>query len=81
MREMRAEVLDRLASFRLSDGILEVTLMKFTQVETGDWWVRRVVDYIPDRMWHHTNRMFLAPPRGWKPGRTEKGMSELFGQK
>ena len=81
MSDVRAETLDRLASFRLSDGVLEVTLVKFTRVETGYWWVQRVVDYIPDGIQHPTNKMVLAPPSGWEFEEKEKGPSELFRQK
>jgi hypothetical protein len=81
MSEVRAQIVDRLGSFKLSDGVLEVALVKFTRVETGDWWVQRVVDYIPDGMQYPTNRMFLTPPRGWKREESEKGSPALFQQR
>lgn len=56
-----------MASFRLSDGTLQVNLVEFTRVETGDQWVKRVVGYVPDGRQFPTERMFLDPPRDWKP--------------
>ena len=67
MSEVRGRTLQRLASFRLSDGALQVNLVEFTRVETGDRWVKRVVGYIPDGRMFPTERMFLDPPKGWKP--------------
>ncbi len=64
---VRGRTLQRLASFRLSDGNLQVNLVEFTRVETGDRWVKRVVGYIPDGRMFPTERMFLDPPKGWKP--------------
>jgi hypothetical protein len=81
MSEVRAQILDRLGSFKLSDGVLEVALVKFTRVETDDWWVQRVVDYIPDGMQHPTNRMFLTPPRGWEREERDKASTVLFKQR
>lgn len=51
-----------LASFKLSDGTLEVNLVEFTRVDTGDKWVKRVVGYIPDGSQYPTEKMFLDPP-------------------
>lgn len=81
MSEVRAQILDRLESFRLSDGVLEVALVKFTRMETGEWWVHRVVDYIPDGMHYPTNRMFLTPPRGWQPEDQQQDSTALFSQR
>ncbi len=81
MSEVRAQIVDRLGSFRLSDGVLEVALVKFTSIETGDWWVQRVVDYLPDGMQHPVNRMVLPPPRGWEPEESESASTAVFKQR
>jgi len=81
MSEVRAQVLDRLESFRLTDGVLEVALVKFTRVATGEWWVQRVVDYTPDGLHHPTNRMFLTPPQGWQPEDQDEGSTALYTQR
>jgi hypothetical protein len=70
MDKVKGKTLRRLGSFRISDGSLEVNLVEFTKVETGDKWVKRVVGYIPDGMQYPTERMFLDPPRDWKPDST-----------
>lgn len=67
MSGVRGRTLQRLASFRLTDGTLQVNLVEFTRLETGDRWVKRVVGYIPDGRMFPTERMFLDPPEGWKP--------------
>ncbi len=64
--------LRKIASVRLSDGTLEVNLVEFTRTETGDKWVKRVVGYIPDGKQYPTQRMFLDPPRDWKPEEEEE---------
>lgn len=64
---VKGRTLKTLASFRLSDGALGVTLVEFTREETGDRWVKRVVGYIPDGKQYPTERMFLDPPRDWQP--------------
>lgn len=66
MADVRGKTLRRLASFRLSDGTLEVNLVEFTRVETGDKWVKRVVGYIPEGKQFPTERMFLDPPKDWQ---------------
>jgi len=67
-----ARNLRKIASVRLSDGTLEVNLVEFTRTETGDKWVKRVVGYIPDGKQYPTQRMFLDPPRDWKPEEEEE---------
>jgi hypothetical protein len=64
--EVEGRTVKRLASFRLSDGELEVNLVEFTRVNTGDQWVKRVVGYIPDGRQYPTRRMFLDPPTDWE---------------
>lgn len=63
MVEVKARTLKKLASFRLSDGTLEVDLVEFTRLRTGDRWVKRVVGYVPDGRQYPTERMYLDPPR------------------
>lgn len=67
MSGVSARNLKRIASVRLSDGTLEVNLVEFTRTGTGDKWVKRVVGYIPDGKQYPTKRMFLDPPKNWKP--------------
>ena len=67
MSGVSARNLKRIASVRLSDGTLEVNLVEFTRTGTGDRWVKRVVGYIPDGKQYPTQRMFLDPPKNWKP--------------
>lgn len=81
MSEVRANVLDRLESFRLSDGVLEVALVQFTRVATGEWWVQRVVDYTPDGLHYPVNRMFLPPPQGWQPENRDEDSTALYAQR
>lgn len=75
MSNVRGRTVRRLASFRLSDGALEVNLVEFTRVETGDRWVKRVVGYIPDGKQYPTERMFLDPPKDWQPEEKEGNLS------
>ena len=71
---VRGRTLKKLASFRLSDGTLEVNLVEFTRMETEDRWVKRVVGYIPDGRQYPTERMFLDPPEGWEYSSKESNL-------
>jgi len=71
---VRGRTLKKIASFRLSDGTLEVTLVEFTRMETEDRWVKRVVGYIPDGKQYPTERMFLNPPEGWESTKEESSL-------
>ena len=59
MSEVVERMIDRLASFRISDGVLEVALIKFSKIGTKESWILRVVDFIPDGKHYPMNRMFL----------------------
>lgn len=44
MSEVRAQIVDRLGSFKLRDGVLEVALVKFTRLKPviggcKEWWI------------------------------------------
>jgi len=73
---VNARNLKKIASVRLSDGTLEVNLVEFTRTGTQDKWVKRVVGYIPDGKRYPTQRMFLDPPRNWKPEGEEAAASK-----
>jgi len=69
---VNARNLKNIASVRLSDGTLEVNLVEFTRTGTQDKWVKRVVGYIPVGKQYPTQRLFLDPPRDWKPEEEEE---------
>lgn len=75
MGEVEARTLKKIASFRLSDGTLEVNLVEFTRIGTSDQWVKRVVGYIPDGKLYPIERMFLNPPKNWEPEKKETSLT------
>jgi hypothetical protein len=75
--EVKARTLKRLASFTLNAAALEVNLMEFTRVSTGDNWVKRVVGYMPEVRQYPMERMFLNPPEDWKTERVETAIDVM----